>query len=134
MDVKKVTQAVEKFGALLPEKPVWMLLMNREGDVITQVGKYEHLFHSETMLEDGSAAAWIQSHSTSEIDLLDHLDHGNLQYSISVGTEGVFVILHIHGDYLLGMSYHSIGVKSLDALADGIVLHFREILDALFDV
>ena len=60
MDIDKVNQALTKFGDLLSEKPVWMLLIRRDGEVITQVGTYEHLFHSETMLEDGMVASWIK--------------------------------------------------------------------------
>jgi len=134
MDINKVNQALTKFGDLLSEKPVWMLLIRRNGEVITQIGKYEHLVHSETILKEGTIASWIKSHSEHEIEMLDQLDHGNLQYTITVGTQGVFVILHLHGGFLIGISYHNIGIVSLDALADSIIMHFTKIIDALYDL
>ena len=104
-------------------------MKEEDGELLSHAGNFRDT--PFTSLSPDEAARLIHSLALKETEITDALKHGNFQLSYHGGGIGAYWIVAIHGGYLLGISYQGRGVRSLNAVADGIVMHFRTILEAI---
>jgi len=130
MDKAKVDRALQTFGNQLPEAPKWIILVTRTGELVNKVGAFDNL--TSPLLDDERAASLLYDHALSEIKTLDNLKHGTYQFSVSVGSEGIYFLFHLNDAYLLGISYQMTVVRSIDAIVDAVLANFFSVLEALY--
>jgi hypothetical protein len=126
----KIDQALQDLANRLPEAPKWMILVRRNGEFVSRIGEFINL-PTGTQLEDNWAATLTHTHAMHEIHMLDGTQHGTFQHSISVGSDGIYFIVHLNDAYVLGVSYQWIGVQSIDAIVEEVTTNFYPVLEAL---
>lgn len=123
-----VTDALHQLSDALAEKPVWLILLSRQGEVVGKYGDFKFAFPP---LTDTQVSDATMTHALQEIDMLDRTHHGTFQSSIHFGGDGTFIIVHLVDQYLLGISYYSIGINSLDAVVESVFANWHHILSPL---
>ncbi len=106
------------------------MLVKRNGEFVSRIGEFAYV--TPWGLEDKSIAAAIHHHAIDEIRSLDETANGTYQYSVSVGSAGIYFLFHLNDAYLLTICYHSIGVDSLDDVIDKVLLNFHSLLEVLY--
>jgi hypothetical protein len=129
MDDPTIALALQKLNSALPEPAKWMILLKRNGEVLGRIGEY--LTYIPPPLKDELVASSTYAHATAEIEMLEGLKHGTFQYSISIGGDGIYFIFHLNDAYWLGISYQWVGVHSFDAVIDGVLGNFQQLLETL---
>ena len=130
MNKDKIDKALREFTNALPEAPAWVILIKRDGELLSKVGEFSHIYR--TRLDDNEVTQLTHQLGLYQQDTLDSLQHGNLQYGIHCGANGVYIIVNLIDGYWLGISYQRVGVKSFDTVIEGIFMHFQRILDAIY--
>jgi hypothetical protein len=128
MNKSKVDEALQEFLDFLPDKPLWVAIVSRSGEFIARSGDYPHRYAQP--VNDELAGQWIQAYGLQQLDILDKLSQGNLQYSLSVGSGGILFLVHLNDAYFLAMSL--VDLKSFDALVEAMQANFGGIIDALY--
>ena len=127
MDKNKVTEALKKFSAALPETPEWIILVTVNGEFLSRIGDYPYFYLQP--IDDTQAAKWTHAHGTHLLNTLEHLNHGGLDFSITFGGNRTFFLFHLNYALFLGITYN--GVKSLDAIIEAVHFNSLEILEAV---
>ena len=127
MDKSRVDQALKDFSAKLPDAPEWMIVIRVNGEFISRIGEYSYLPHMT--IDDNTASLATFTHGMNLLTTLDHLRFGNLQYSLTIGSKRMFMLVHLNDAFFLGISY--IGVQSIDATIEEVLLWSRDILEAV---
>jgi hypothetical protein len=132
MDIERIKNSLNEFAFSLTDKPKWVGLMKHEGDLLIEVGQFEHLAGNTPNKED--IVRETQRAALAAQNTMFTIDYGNLQLSIHLGTESVYVIINLIDKWLVGISYHGAGegccITSFDALLEG-TTGYLSILDDL---
>jgi hypothetical protein len=127
MDIKTVNTALVSLKTALPQEPEWIVLIRENGELIGKVGEYPYLTHRA--IDDSIVVSAIHDHETHLLNVLDRLKQGNLQYSITVGSDRTFLLVNLNDAYVLVIAF--VGVTSYDTLVDRVLLYSRDLLDAV---
>jgi hypothetical protein len=128
MDKAKVDQAVEQFVKALPERPEWVVIVDRSGQFVTRVGHYTWRYGMQ--LTDEIATTYTHKHGINQIETLDKLNHGNLQYSMSFGSDYVLFLFNLNDAFFMSLCFE--GVASFDAIIEGFRRNFGIVTEALW--
>ena len=135
MDKERVNQALEIFRSSLPTPPVWvMLIRTRDGRALGRAGEFRDIYPTHPQLEDDFVASLTHAHAEHEYETLQKLEHGNFQFSVNVGGNGLHIVINLVDAYVLAISYLRVGIQgSLDSLLDRILNYgVPELLDNLW--
>src|SRR5271165_1640743 len=122
----QIADALQKFNSSLPKPAKWIVLLKRDGGFLSRVGEY--MTYLPPPLKDELVAFYTHAHAMAEIEMLDGLKHGTFQYSISIGSKGIYIIVNLNDTYILGISYQWSGVRSFDETIEAILANFMELL------
>jgi hypothetical protein len=132
MDIERIKNSLNEFALSLADKPKWVGLMRHEGDFLIEVGKFERVAGNIATKDD--IVRETQRAALASRKTMITINQGNLQLSIHLGTESVYVIINLIDKWLVGISYHGAGegccVTSFDALLAG-TTGYLSILDEL---
>jgi hypothetical protein len=129
MDKEIIKQALQTFCDNLAEKPVWAILIRRNGELLARVG--DNAYVDPWALDYDLMARLTQSHSLHEVDFLDKTRMEDFEFSINAGRVGVYIVVNLLDAYFVGISYKNIGIRSYDAVIDSIHEHFYALLEAI---
>lgn len=96
---------------------------------MSRIGEYADIIPPP--LKDELVASGTYAHAMEAIEMLESMKHGTFQYSITIGSDGIYFIFHLNDTYLLGVSYQWVGVSSIDAVVEGVLANFYELLKTL---
>ena len=128
METALIEKALDNFVKALPEKPEWILVVDRSGKFIARIGRYPFKYMSQ--ISDEIATHWTHIHGMNELETLDKLNHGNWQYSMSFGSDSTLFLFNLNDTFFMGMSYD--GVQSFDAIIEGFRRSFGIVMEALY--
>jgi hypothetical protein len=120
VDKLRVNQALETFFRGLSTPPAWvMLIRSKDGEALGRVGQFRDVYPTHPPLEDNFVASLTYAHAEHEYDMLKKLEHGNFQFSMSVGGNGPYIMINLMDAYVLAISYLRGGIQgSLDSFFD----------------
>jgi hypothetical protein len=125
---KNVTTAIETLLSALPSQPRWTLLHTIDGKLIQKRGEFLHPSLSTQIVSRAT-----QEHRHAEINLLDEVGFGTFQFSLHVGSQGVYIVFHLNDAYLLSLSYENVLLISFDAVIESVQNNFLPLLEALYE-
>jgi hypothetical protein len=128
-DKTRAQEALQNLIGLLPERPKWVVLLKRSGELVVRAGEFTNV--RAPFLNENLVAVATRDQALNEIQMLEKIQQGTFQFSISIGSEGVYFVFHLNDTYLLGLSYQDVGVQSFDAIVHKVVTNFYSLLETL---
>ncbi len=112
----------------LPVSPRWVLLCNQNGELVARLGEFLN-----PTLNEAIVSSITREHILREIGTLENLKFGNLQFSLHIGSKGVYCIFYLNNAYILGLGYENVNVPSFDSVVESVLGNFYALLEALYD-
>jgi hypothetical protein len=120
LDYPKLERALVHLSEALPEPPLWSAISTIEGKFLRQY---------PTLLDGEKIAALTRSSYSNDVHMQNELNNGAPDYSIAVGSEGIFMVFVVRDQYLLCFNFKQL--NSMDGVVKAVQTNLAPLLEQL---